>query len=89
MPSVCAMRDLMRAKVARALVTEPDQGLTAIYSLIATAKKSIDMTMYELTDVTVMDTFAKAAKAGEFAGGFVGFEAAVAEKRLAGKGETI
>src|ERR1700722_17452344 len=46
------------------LVTEPDQGLTAIYNLIATAKKSIDMTMYELTDVTVMDTFAKAAKAG-------------------------
>jgi cardiolipin synthase A/B len=46
------------------LVTEPDQGLTAIYSLIASAKKSIDMTMYELTDVTVMDTFAKAAKAG-------------------------
>ena len=46
------------------LVTEPDQGLTVIYSLIASAKKSIDMTMYELTDVTVMDTFAKAAKAG-------------------------
>jgi phosphatidylserine/phosphatidylglycerophosphate/cardiolipin synthase-like enzyme len=46
------------------LVTEPDQGLTAIYSLIASAKKSIDMTMYELTDVTVMDAFAKAAAAG-------------------------
>jgi len=46
------------------LITEPDQGLTAIYSLIASAKKSIDMTMYELTDVTVMDAFAKAAAAG-------------------------
>jgi phosphatidylserine/phosphatidylglycerophosphate/cardiolipin synthase-like enzyme len=46
------------------LVTEPDQGLTAIYNLIASAKKSIDMTMYELTDVTVMDAFAKAVKAG-------------------------
>ncbi len=46
------------------LVTEPDQGLTAIYNVIATAKKSIDMTMYELTDVTVMDAFAKAAAAG-------------------------
>lgn len=46
------------------LVTEPDQGLTAIYNLIASAKKSIDMTMYELTDVTVMDAFAKAAAAG-------------------------
>lgn len=52
------------AATTYSLVTEPDQGLTAIYSLIASAKKSIDMTMYELTDVTVMDTFAKAAKAG-------------------------
>lgn len=46
------------------LVTEPDQGLTAIYNLITSAKSSIDMTMYELTDVTVMDAFAKAANAG-------------------------
>jgi cardiolipin synthase len=46
------------------LVTEPDQGLTAIYNLIASAKASIDMTMYELTDVTVMDAFAKAAASG-------------------------
>jgi len=46
------------------LVTEPDQGLTPIYNFIATATKSIDMTMYELTDVTVMDAFAKAAAAG-------------------------
>jgi cardiolipin synthase A/B len=46
------------------LVTEPDQGLAAIYNLIASATKSIDMTMYELTDVTVMDAFAKAASAG-------------------------
>lgn len=53
-----------RASTSYTLVTEPDQGLAAIYNLIAAAKKSIDMTMYELTDVTVMDTFAKAAKAG-------------------------
>jgi phosphatidylserine/phosphatidylglycerophosphate/cardiolipin synthase-like enzyme len=46
------------------LVTEPDQGLTAIYNLIATATKSIDMTMYELTDVTVMDAFQSAAAKG-------------------------
>jgi cardiolipin synthase A/B len=46
------------------LVTEPDQGLTPIYNLIASAKKSIDMTMYELTDVTVTDALAKAAAAG-------------------------
>lgn len=46
------------------LVTEPDQGLTAIYNLISSATKSIDMTMYELTDVTVTDALAKAAAAG-------------------------
>jgi cardiolipin synthase A/B len=46
------------------LVTEPDQGLTAIYNLIASAKKSIDMTMYELTDITVSSALAKAQAAG-------------------------
>jgi cardiolipin synthase A/B len=46
------------------LVTEPDQGLTSIYNLIASAKKSIDMTMYELTDVTVIDALAAAAAGG-------------------------
>ncbi|HEX4029021.1 MAG TPA: phospholipase D-like domain-containing protein [Terracidiphilus sp.] len=46
------------------LVTEPDEGLTAIYNLIASAQKSIDMTMYELTDVTVIDALAKAAGNG-------------------------
>jgi cardiolipin synthase A/B len=46
------------------LLVEPDQGLTPIYNLIASAKKSIDMTMYELTDVTVTDALAKAAAAG-------------------------
>jgi phosphatidylserine/phosphatidylglycerophosphate/cardiolipin synthase-like enzyme len=57
-------RKAKTAATTYTLVTEPDQGLTAIYNLIATAKKSIDMTMYELTDVTVMDAFAKAAAAG-------------------------
>ena len=46
------------------LITEPDQGLTAIYNLISSAKKSIDMTMYELTDITVTSSLAKAAAAG-------------------------
>jgi cardiolipin synthase A/B len=46
------------------LVVEPDQGLTAIYKLIASAEKSIDMTMYELTDITVTTSLAKAAAAG-------------------------
>jgi phosphatidylserine/phosphatidylglycerophosphate/cardiolipin synthase-like enzyme len=46
------------------LITEPDQGLTAIYNLISSAKKSIDMTMYELTDITVASSLTKAAAAG-------------------------
>lgn len=46
------------------LVTEPDNGLTAIYNLITSAQKSVDMTMYELTDVTVTDALAKAAANG-------------------------
>ncbi|MGH9607013.1 MAG: phospholipase D-like domain-containing protein [Terracidiphilus sp.] len=46
------------------LVTEPDQGLTAIYNLLSSAKKSIDVTIYELTDATVISTLGKAAAAG-------------------------
>lgn len=46
------------------LVTEPDQGLTAIYNLLSSATKSIDMTMYELTDATVISALTKAAAAG-------------------------
>ena len=46
------------------LVTEPDQGLTAIYNLLASAKKTIDMTMYELTDNTVTASLVKSAAAG-------------------------
>jgi cardiolipin synthase A/B len=54
----------MATTAAYTLVTEPDQGLTAIYNLIASAKKSIDMTMYELTDSTVISALGKAAAAG-------------------------
>jgi cardiolipin synthase A/B len=46
------------------LLTEPDQGLTAIYNLITSAKSSIDMTMYELTDATVINSLIKAQAAG-------------------------
>lgn len=52
------------AAAAYTLITEPDQGLTAIYDLIGSAKKSIDMTMYELTDITVTSMLGKAAAAG-------------------------
>ncbi len=56
--------DPSASSAAYTLITEPDQGLTAIYDLIASAKKSIDMTMYELTDITVTSMLGKAAAAG-------------------------
>jgi phosphatidylserine/phosphatidylglycerophosphate/cardiolipin synthase-like enzyme len=46
------------------LVTEPDQGLTPIYDLIASATSSIDMTMYELSDASVTSMLAAAAAKG-------------------------
>jgi phosphatidylserine/phosphatidylglycerophosphate/cardiolipin synthase-like enzyme len=46
------------------LVTEPDQGLTAIYNLLSSAKKSIDMTMYELNDPQVTSLLTTAATKG-------------------------
>ncbi len=49
---------------AYTLVTEPDQGLQPIYNLITSAAKTIDMTMYELTDITVTDALAQAAASG-------------------------
>jgi len=46
------------------LVTEPGQGLTPIYNFIGTAKKTIDMTMYEFTDTEGEQLLAQAAAAG-------------------------
>jgi phosphatidylserine/phosphatidylglycerophosphate/cardiolipin synthase-like enzyme len=46
------------------LITEPTAGLTPIYNLITSAKKTIDMTMYELTDTTVTSLLATAASDG-------------------------
>jgi phosphatidylserine/phosphatidylglycerophosphate/cardiolipin synthase-like enzyme len=46
------------------LITEPADDLTPIYNLLSSAKKSIDMTMYELTDITVTSILGKAAAAG-------------------------
>ena len=46
------------------LITEPSQGLTPIYNLISSAKKTIDITMYELTDTTVTSALAAAAANG-------------------------
>ncbi|HTA63929.1 MAG TPA: phospholipase D-like domain-containing protein [Xanthomonadaceae bacterium] len=46
------------------LVTEPSQGLTSIYNLITSAKKTIDMTMYELSDTTVTKLLAQEVTEG-------------------------
>lgn len=46
------------------LVTEPDQGIQAIYNLISSAKKSIDITIYELIDKIAIGLLTKAAGNG-------------------------
>jgi cardiolipin synthase len=46
------------------LITEPDQGLTPIYNLIGSAKSTLDMTMYELTDTQAEQLLAQAASSG-------------------------
>jgi phosphatidylserine/phosphatidylglycerophosphate/cardiolipin synthase-like enzyme len=46
------------------LVTMPDDGLTAIYNLLSSATKTIDMTMYELTDTQVTTILTTAASKG-------------------------
>jgi uncharacterized protein (TIGR03437 family) len=45
------------------LITEPDQGLAPIYTLISSAKSSLDMTMYELTDTHAEQLLVQAASA--------------------------
>jgi phosphatidylserine/phosphatidylglycerophosphate/cardiolipin synthase-like enzyme len=42
----------------------PEDDITPIYNLISSATKSIDMTLYELTDITVTSMLGKAAAAG-------------------------
>jgi cardiolipin synthase len=46
------------------LVTMPDDGLTAIYNLLSSATRTIDMTMYELTDTQVTSILTQAASSG-------------------------
>src|ERR1700677_3633799 len=46
------------------LLTEPDQGLQPIYTLLSSANKSIDMTMYELSDNEVTTILTTAAAKG-------------------------
>lgn len=49
---------------AAGLVTEPDQGYQPIYQFIASAHKSVDMTMYELVDTTAEQALAQDAQRG-------------------------
>jgi phosphatidylserine/phosphatidylglycerophosphate/cardiolipin synthase-like enzyme len=46
------------------LLTEPAQGFGPVYGLIATAKTSVDLTMYELSDATAETDLAAAARRG-------------------------
>ncbi len=49
---------------ALTLITEPDDGFTAIYALVASARSTLDMTMYELVDTTMTTALLTAAKNG-------------------------
>jgi cardiolipin synthase len=46
------------------LITDPDQGMGWFYAFIGTAKRSIDLTMYELTDPMVTTLLTQAAASG-------------------------
>lgn len=46
------------------LITEPDQTYTPVYNFIATATRTLDMTMYELVDTTAEQDLVAAAKKG-------------------------
>jgi phosphatidylserine/phosphatidylglycerophosphate/cardiolipin synthase-like enzyme len=46
------------------LIIEPDAGITAIYDLLQSATKSIDMTMYELVDTKAEQILAQQAAKG-------------------------
>jgi cardiolipin synthase len=46
------------------LIIEPDQTMTPIYNFVSSATKSIDVTMYEMTDVMFTDLLTYAAKKG-------------------------
>ena len=52
------------AAAGYALVTEPDQGLAPIYRLMASARRSIDLTMYEFEDPAAIALLDQAAARG-------------------------
>ena len=53
-----------KSKSSSALVTEPQSGYQPIYDFISGAKKTIDMTMYQLADPTAQAALKAAAKRG-------------------------
>jgi cardiolipin synthase A/B len=65
-PSPAALEASGGATAAPALrvLTEPQDGLGAIYRLIAGARSSVDLTMYELADATAEQDLAAAAARG-------------------------
>ena len=64
LPDTAAAASRPATSYTYTLVTEPDQGIQPIYNFIGTAKKTIDMTMYEFTDTTGEQLLAQAAAAG-------------------------
>ncbi|WP_443740699.1 phospholipase D-like domain-containing protein [Streptomyces humicola] len=64
---VCGHRDRARYRPRRrsySLVILPDQGESAIYNFVNSATKSIDMTIYELRDTTLVNDLVNKEKAG-------------------------
>ena len=53
-----------KSKSSYTLVTEPQAGYQPIYDFISAAKKTIDMTMYELSDPKAQAALIAAAKRG-------------------------
>ena len=62
--AACAFGVSVSAQGTQSLVIEPDQGLTSIYNLISSATSTIDMTMYELQDITAQNLLCSAAGKG-------------------------
>jgi phosphatidylserine/phosphatidylglycerophosphate/cardiolipin synthase-like enzyme len=63
-PHTIAIEGTGVAAATQTLVIEPDQGLTPIYNLLNSAKKTIDMTMYELVDTQTQQILAQQAAKG-------------------------
>jgi phosphatidylserine/phosphatidylglycerophosphate/cardiolipin synthase-like enzyme len=53
-----------KSKPSYTLITEPQSGYQAIYDFISGARKTVDMTMYQLSDPKAQDVLKAAAKRG-------------------------